>query len=256
MADFAKAYKLRRFRLQYVRIDANSFFPKTVITRCVVSPARRPIRSGYMNVRVPYRERCTISNIGSPLLYSGYPINEPRVGMTLEIPEDPARTARPDVEVWAAELGALRGDPNVMKFLELQERIDESAPSALDDAQPLPWVGLLPYDLYDVFEFARDLAGTQVSAQRLLRLARGRFPEMSGVGRHDILHFLLNHGDAEVTRRTAAGRPAVYRFPLRAERGTGRGRSVLGLPTNELSRLKGEDLEDVIEFPRPHQERA
>jgi hypothetical protein len=143
------------------------------------------------------------------------------------------------VEVWKAELVALRRNPAVRKFLELQDKIDKS-----DDGIPFP--SSRTYDLYDVFEFGRDLAGRQMSTERVTRMALDRFPETSDEGRRAILQFLVDHEYAEVTRRTTAGRPVSYRFAPPREGGRGLGLTVL---TNELSRFKAEDLEDIVRVP-------
>ena len=169
------------------------------------------------------------------------------MGLTPEMPETPAYVMA-TVEACKAELALLRLDPTVRRFLELQDQIDESDASGVEDGRSFPSLSWRPYDLYDVFEFGRDLAGRQLSTYLLTRLTRGRFPETSSVGRQVILQFLIDRGYAEVTGKTAAGRPTTYRFRLPGDRGPPRRRSGLGLPTNELSQLKSEDLEDVGGF--------
>ena len=156
-----------------------------------------------------------------------------------KVPENGANVFVSVVEMWKAELVALSRDPTVRKFFELQDKIDAS-----EDGEPIP--PLRPYDLYDVFEFGRDLSGRQVSTERVTRMALDRFPETSDEGRRAIVHFLVDHEYAEVTRRTAAGRPAAYRFAPPREGGRPPG---LGMLTNELSRFKTEDLEDIVGLP-------
>lgn len=160
----------------------------------------------------------------------------------LEIPEIDAKVFVPIVEVWKAELAALGRDPTVRKFFELQDKIEASDAS---------WPSFRPYDLYDVFEFGRDLTGRQISNEHVTRMAHDRFPETSEEGRQAILHFLVDHEHAVVARRTDAGDPASYRFaPPRNKRAEEKWVG-MGLLTNELSRFKEEDLEDVDRLPPP-----
>jgi hypothetical protein len=172
------------------------------------------------------------------MLYSGHPIT----GRFMpDNPESITQSDRSQVETWMAELAALRLDPTVKKFLELQERIKWTyalAIPSLSDA-------LGPYDLYDAFEFARDLAGREVSARALSRLLFGRFPEMSNADWQAVMHFLIERGAVEVVRTTEQGRPDSYRFATLTRRGNGGRQKILGLPSSELSALKREDLEDV-----------
>ena len=165
------------------------------------------------------------------------------MGLSPALQETKAKVYRSTVEAWRAELVALRRDPTVRRFIDLQDKIDESQAFRIEDvlASPAPWTG--PYDLYDFFEFAGDLAGKRMSTQQVTRLARGRFPEMSNAGRQVILHFLVESGYAKVTRRTAAGRPAAYRFTPPSEGRDGKWSGIV-LPTNELCRFKAADLDD------------
>jgi hypothetical protein len=50
IAVFAREYKLIRFRVQKVRIVANSFFPKTVTIRCKEPPRGGRNNWRYMNL--------------------------------------------------------------------------------------------------------------------------------------------------------------------------------------------------------------
>lgn len=166
------------------------------------------------------------------------------VGFTLDTEGDPGRIVRLQVEAWTAELSLLRRDPSVRKFLELQDRIEQTGPPLVGIAAP-PWDWPWPYDLYDAFEFARDLAGRQVSTRALSGLEEARFPDMSTVDREILIRFLLENGAAVVARTTDTGRPASYCFaPLRSRSASRNGKG-LGLPSHELSGLKAEDLEDV-----------
>ena len=178
------------------------------------------------------------------------------MGSMLEAPEDLARIVQSQVETWAAEVVVLRRDPSVKKFLKLQDQIDQTDAFMVEGAMPPPSEWLWPYDLYDAFEFARDLAGRQIPAQVLSRLAHGRFPNMSSADRQIMMRFLTENGIAEVARTPDTGRPASYRFaPLGNGRTGGNGRR-LGLPGNELSGLKAEDLEDVVGPPWEERERS
>lgn len=161
----------------------------------------------------------------------------------LEVLEDLAGTARTQVETWTAELVVLRRDPTVRKFLELQDKIDRTDVPMGEPAGPSLPDALWPYDLYDAFEFARDLSGRLISTHALSRLVSGRFPSMSIADRRTMMRFLVENGVAEVARTTDGGQPASYRF---APLGNGRNGRRLGLPGNELSGLKAEDLEDVV----------
>lgn len=168
----------------------------------------------------------------------------------LETPKDLAWDDGSQVDAWTAELVALRRDPSVRKFLELQERIGQTEDVRVEAPAPATSDWLWPYDLYDAFEFARDLAGRQISTRALSRLAQGRFPSLSPEDRLSLMQVLTENGIAEVVRTTDSGRPTSYRFaPFRDGRiGTRGGRP--GLPRNELSGLKIEELEDVIGLSR------
>jgi hypothetical protein len=177
------------------------------------------------------------------------------MGLTTEKPGTEAKELRSTVEAWKAELGALRHDPTVRRFIDLQDKIDASEALDNEDALTSPPVSTGPYDLYDLFEFARDLAGQRMSSHHVTQVARRRFPETSNAGRQVMLHFLVDNGYAKVIRRTAAG-PATYRFTPPSE-GSRDGRwSGLVLPTNELSRFKAADLDDLGEFPPAGTERT
>lgn len=164
----------------------------------------------------------------------------------LDVHVDRARIVRSQVEVWTAELVVLRRDPSVKKFLELQEKIDQTDASVLEAAAPPPSDWMWPYDLYDAFEFARDLAGRRISTRALSRLVHHHFPNLSGADHRMMMQFLGENGIAEVARTTDTGFPASYRF---APLGNGRFGKRLGLPANELTGLKAEDLEDVLGPP-------
>ena len=239
-----------RFRLQYNRIVANSRLPKTVMTRYMQPPPAHPHGAPTHQLVHAFLAPTGYLLRGRHHYIVGIPYASPGEGMGLtpEMPETPAYVIRATVEARKAELALLQLDPSVRRFLELQDKIDESDASDVDDGGASLSLSWRPYDLYDVFEFGRDLAGRQLSTHLLTRLMHGRFPETSSVGRQVILHFLIDHGYAEVTGKTAAGRPTTYRFRPPAGRGTGGRRPGLGMPTNELSQLKSEDLEDVGSF--------
>lgn len=163
----------------------------------------------------------------------------------LDVQVDSARSVRSQVEAWTAELAVLRRDPSVRKFLDLQEKVDQTDASTLQAAAP-PWDWMWPYDLYDTFEFARDLAGRRISTRALSRLVHHRFPNLSGADHRMMMQFLGENGVAEVARTPDTGYPASYRF---APLGNGSFGKRLGLPANELTGLKAEDLEDVLGPP-------
>jgi len=139
-------------------------------------------------------------------------------------------------------------DPRVQKFTELQEKIDE-ADAFIVETNGLPVsnrAGLFnPYDAYDAFEFARDLEGREISTQEVFKLAFGRFPDMSNETRRLMILYLIDNGAAVVARRTASGHPTWYRFVEPRETGALGTRGRLGIPDNELSAFKSEDLEDL-----------
>jgi len=165
------------------------------------------------------------------------------------LPKDLDKVIASEHEAWTAELEQLRSDPRVMKFLKLQERIaraDELI--VVNPAQPPSnrYRPFDPYDAYDVFEFARDLAGKEISALALSELADGRFPDMSGEGRGRMMDYLIENGRLEATRRTQLGRPTSYRFAPPKDGGAMARRNVLGVPINELSGFKADDLERPV----------
>ncbi len=169
--------------------------------------------------------------------------------MKPDILEDPASVVRSQLTAWMAELEVLSRDPRVRKFAELGEKIDEVdflldeavAPPAPNRSSPFQ-----PYDAYDAYEFGRDLAGQEVSTLELFKLAQGRFPDMSNESRRLTVQYLIDNGVAEVARKTSSGRPTWYRFGSLGDRRVGGKRKGLGIPDNELSMLKTEDLEDLV----------
>ncbi|HWM51717.1 MAG TPA: hypothetical protein VNP71_00910 [Thermoplasmata archaeon] len=169
--------------------------------------------------------------------------------MKPDSPENPASVVRSQLEAWMAELEVLSRDPRVRKFAELRQKIDE-VDSFLDEAPGPPAPSrsspFQPYDAYDAYEFGRDLAGRELSTLELSKLAQGRFPEWSNESRRFMVQYLIANGVAEVARTTAAGRPIRYRFgALGNGRVAGR-RMRFGVPDNELSAFKGEDMEDLV----------
>ena len=160
--------------------------------------------------------------------------------------ENPASVVRSQLKAWMAELEVLSRDPRVRKFAELREKIDE-VDSFLDEAAVPPAPSRSsPFQPYDAYEFGRDLAGRELSTLELSKLAQGRFPEWSNESRRFMVQYLIANGVAEVARTTAAGRPIRYRFgALGNGRVAGR-RMRLGVPDNELSAFKGEDMEDLV----------
>ena len=165
------------------------------------------------------------------------------------LPKDLDKVIQSEHETWTAELEQLRSDPRVKKFLTLQERIARADEFIVEN------VALLrsnrhrpfdPYDAYDAFEFARDLAGREISTFALSKLVFERFPDMSGEGRQRMMDYLFENGCVEATRRTRLGRPAAYRFAPPKNGGAMAGRKPLGVPTNELSGFKAEDLEQPV----------
>ncbi|OGS64849.1 MAG: hypothetical protein A3K59_08105 [Euryarchaeota archaeon RBG_19FT_COMBO_69_17] len=164
----------------------------------------------------------------------------------LETPKDRAWDVRSQVDAWTAELVALRRDPSVRKFLELQERIGPTTEVFVEAPAPPTANWLWPYDLYDAFEFAQDLAGRQVSTRALSRLAQGRFPSLSAADLHTLMQVLTENGSAEVVRMTDTGRPATYRFAPFRDGSLRTPGWRPGVPRNELSGLKLEELEDIV----------
>ena len=149
-----------------------------------------------------------------------------------------------------AELEELSRDPRVRKFTELRQKIDE-ADAHIDESIPRPASNrssspFHPYDAYDAFEFARDISGQEVSTLQLSKLAYDRFPEWSDESRRFMVHYLIENGVAEVAETTASGRPTSYRFGSIRNGGIAGRRSRLGIPDNELSALKADDLDDLV----------
>jgi len=66
-----------------------------------------------------------------------------------------------------------------------------------------------------------------------------------------MIHYLIDHGVAEVARKTPSGHPTWYRFGPPRGMGNGVKRIGLGIPDNELSALKADDLEDLAVRTRP-----
>jgi hypothetical protein len=168
--------------------------------------------------------------------------------LTPNSPEDQALVIRSQRKAWTAELELLLRDPQVQKFTELREKIDEADAFIIEtNAKPLAnrSAPFDPYDAYDAFEFAWDLTGQEVSSLEVSKLADGRFPDLSNEGRRLMIHYLIDNGVAEVARKTASGQPTWYRFGSPRGMGNVGKRIGLGIPDNELSALKTEDLEDL-----------
>jgi len=166
------------------------------------------------------------------------------------LPEDLASVIRSQLQVWMAELEELSRDPKVRKFTELRQKIDGADAhideSILPPASDRSLSPFHPYDAYDAFEFARDISGQEVSTLQLSKLAYDRFPEWSDESRRFMIDYLVHHGVAEVARTTSAGLPTRYRFRALGNGGVAGRRIRLGVPDNELSAFKGEDLEDLV----------
>lgn len=180
--------------------------------------------------------------------------------MTPDLPQDLSLVVRSQLQAWTAELEVLSQDPRVKKFTELRQKIDE-ADTFLDETvvptTPNRFSPFHPYEAYDAFEFARDLAGREVSTAQLARLADGRFPEWSTESRRFMVRYLVDHGVAEVAQTTASGRPMQYRFGSLGREGIVRKRRRLGIPDNELSAFKADDLEDpIVQGARPESARV
>lgn len=174
--------------------------------------------------------------------------------MKPDSPEDPASVVRSQLTAWTAELELLLQDPQVQKFAELREKIDEAGAFLVEaNAEPLSnrLAPFDPYDAYDAFEFAWDLTGREVSTLEVSKLAHGRFPALSDKDRRLMIHYLIDHGVAEVARKTPSGHPTWYRFGPPRGMGNGVKRIGLGIPDNELSALKADDLEDLAVRTRP-----
>ena len=170
--------------------------------------------------------------------------------MNPNLPEDLASVIRSQLQVWMAELEELSRDPKVRKFTELRQKIDGADAhideSILPPASDRSLSPFHPYDAYDAFEFARDISGQEVSTLQLSKLAYDRFPEWSDESRRFMMHYLMENGVAEVAETTASGRPTSYRFGSIRNGGIAGRRSRLGIPDNELSALKADDLDDLV----------
>jgi hypothetical protein len=162
------------------------------------------------------------------------------------MPEDLVSVFQSQIEAWNAQLEVLRQDPRVREFTELRRKIDDADAFLVEAsaAPPMP-TRSFPFDPYDAFEFGRDLTGKEVSTLELSKLAFGRFPDMSSESRRLMVHYLIDNGVAEVARKTTSGRPTWYRFGSLGDRRMGGKRKRLGIPDNEISMLKTEDLEDL-----------
>ena len=169
--------------------------------------------------------------------------------MNLDFRDDSESVVRSQLKAWMTEIEVLSRDPLVREFAELRQKIDDVdvsfdgavAPSVPNRSSPFQ-----PYDAYDAFEFGRDLAARELSTLELSKLAHGRFPEWSNESRRFMIDYLVQNGVAEVTRTTSAGRPTRYRFRALGNGGVAERRIRLGVPDNELSALKGEDLDDLV----------
>jgi len=161
------------------------------------------------------------------------------------LPDDVASIVRSQIEAWTTELEDLQRDPRVRKYSELRQKIDEADAFVVEpDTRPLSFPSS-PFDLYDAFEFARDLTGRDISARELSKLAFGRFPEISEQSRRLMIQYLIDHGGAGVSRMAASGRPTWYRFGSPINRRAFATRKRLGIPESELSAFKSDDLEDL-----------
>jgi len=163
-----------------------------------------------------------------------------------QMPADLVSVSRSQIDAWMTELAVLRQDPRVKEFTELRRKIDEADAVIEAGAPPTMSTRLYPFDPYDAFEFARDLTGKEVSTLELSKLAFGRFPDMSSESRRLMVHYLLDNGVAEVADETPSGRPTWYRFGSLGDRRVGGKRQRLGIPDNELSMIKTEDMEDLV----------
>jgi hypothetical protein len=166
--------------------------------------------------------------------------------MTSKMPDEMASMVRSQIEAWTAELDKLRRDPRVRKFTELRQKL-EAADAFIEEsnAPPLSYRSY-PFDPYDAFEFARDLRGREVSTLELSKLAYGRFPEMSNENRRVMIHYLIDNGAMEIARKTEAGHPTWYRVGSPSGEGGNGTSKRAGIPKNELSAFKVDELEDVL----------
>lgn len=169
--------------------------------------------------------------------------------MTFDMSGEIDDIVQSQMKAWRMELERLGRDSRVKRFSELRQKLDEAdtfVAEASGPARPARSHPFDPYDAYDAFEFARDLAGRTVSTIEVSKLAYGRFPEMSNDGRQLLMHFLIDNGVADVARKTSRGRPTWYQFGPPMREGTFDQRKGFGAPDRELSRLKREDLEEVV----------
>lgn len=155
------------------------------------------------------------------------------------------RLVRAQMKAWRKELERLGRDPRVKRFTELRRKIEEADGFIAEASGPPIQVRTYPFDPYDAFEFARDLAGRIVSTMEVSKLAYGRFPDMSKESRQLLMHFLIDNRVADVARKTASGRPTWYQFGPPMGGGILERRAI-GTPDEGLSKLKREDLEEVI----------
>jgi hypothetical protein len=156
------------------------------------------------------------------------------------------RLVRAQMKAWRRELDRLGRDPKVKKFSELRRKIEEADAFIAEASGPPIQVRTYPFDPYDAFEFARDLAGRVVSTLELSKLAYGRFPDMSDESRQLLMHFLIDNGVADVARKTPSGRPTWYQFGPPMNGGILDQRKGFGAPDRGFSKLKREDLEEVV----------
>jgi hypothetical protein len=161
------------------------------------------------------------------------------------MPTDLGWAVRSQIDAWMEELEVLRTDPRVRKFVELQEKIDEADALVVGANTRSPPSRSNPFDRYDAFEFARDLTGRDIPAAELTKLTSDRFPEISEKGRRLMIEYLIEHGAAGVVQIAPSGRPTWYRFGSPISRGAFAPRKRLGIPENELSAFKSDDLEDL-----------
>jgi hypothetical protein len=167
------------------------------------------------------------------------------MGMSTDLSSEIEAIMRSQMKAWKSELERLSRDPRVRRFSELRQKLDEIDTVIAEASGPPIRRQSHPFDPYDAFEFARDLAGRVVSTLELSKLAYGRFPEMSRESRQLLMHFLIDNGAAEVVRKTATGRPTWYQFGPPMRGGIIDATNGFGSPGRGLSRLKREDLEEV-----------
>jgi len=169
--------------------------------------------------------------------------------LNADLPKNLTSIVRSQLQAWIAELKVLSRDSRVRKFTELRQKIDEAdalIEGSVPRHSPNRSLSFDPYEAYDAFEFARDLAGREVSTIQVSKLAYGRFPEWSDESRRFMLHYLIENGVAEVAETTASGRPMRYRFGSLRNGGIAGRRKQLSIPDNELSALKADDLDDLV----------